>query len=74
MRVRRDRGDPIALLDTERCERGGPSIAAFAELRVREPQLSVDYGLTLGIQLAGAAREIERCELCFHGQAELPTF
>jgi hypothetical protein len=41
-------------------QRGGPAIAAFAELCVSEPQRSIDDGLARTVQFAGTTGEIER--------------
>ena len=45
------------------------AIAALAKLRVRESQLAVDDGEAGAVELAGAAREIQRSERSFHGRA-----
>jgi hypothetical protein len=41
-------------------QRGGPAIAAFAELGISEPQLLINDGLARTVQFTGATGEIER--------------
>jgi hypothetical protein len=60
MRIRRDVDDPVALLDTERLQRGRPAIAALEEVAVREALGAVDDGLARRIQATRAPGELER--------------
>src|SRR5205823_13882734 len=50
MRIRRDVDDAVALLDTERLQRGRPAIAALEEVAVREALVAVDDSLARRIQ------------------------
>ncbi len=67
VRVRRDDRDAIAGAHAHGLQRRRPAIAALEELCIGQPQRPVDHGLPMRIQLARAAREIERRERQFHG-------
>ena len=67
VRVRRDRGDPVALADAERLQGARPAVAAVEELLVGEPEVAVDDGLARAVQAAGAAGELKRGQRRFHG-------
>ena len=69
MRIRRDRGDAVTLHDAEPRKTAAPSVAAFAKLPIGEPKVAVDHRFARGIQLACAARKIQRRERGFHGVA-----
>jgi hypothetical protein len=60
MRIRRDVDDAVALLDTERLQRGRPAIAALEEVAVREALGAVDDGLARRVQATSAPGELER--------------
>jgi hypothetical protein len=60
VRIRRDIDDAVALLDTERLQRGRPAIAALEEVAVREALGAVDDGLARRIQASRAPGELER--------------
>ncbi len=47
MPVRRQQGDPIAMLHSQPGERAGQAVAAIGELRVAERALAVDHGESL---------------------------
>ena len=66
VQVRRDVGDPIALVHAHPLERGGPAVAAVEELLVAEPQVAVDDRLTLRMQASSPPRELEWCERRLH--------
>src|SRR5579883_96081 len=53
-------GNAIALTDAQLLERGRPAITAFAKLRIRQTQVSIDNSFTIRIQPPGAAQKIER--------------
>ena len=60
MRIRRDVDDAVALLDTERLQRGRPAIAALEEVAVREALGAVDDSLARRVQATCAPGELER--------------
>ena len=58
--------DAIALADPESRERGGPPVAALAELAVRESNVAVDDGFAAAMQFSRATCELQRREWRFH--------
>ena len=66
VRVGRDVGNPVALLDSHFLKRGGPLVAAVEELRVCEAEVAVNDSLSTPVQLSSAARKLERGQRSFH--------
>ena len=66
VRIRRDVGHAVALRDAEPLEGGGPPVAAREELGVREPRRPVNHRLSIGVQRAGPAQELQRREGRLH--------
>src|SRR4030095_6756355 len=60
--VRGDVDNAVALLDAERLQGGRPAIAALQELLVREALVTIDDGLTRGVQATRTPGELEGCE------------
>src|SRR5208283_2853152 len=74
VRVGRDGGDAIALADPELRERGGPPIAALAELGIRQANVAVYDCFAPGMQLARAAREVQGRQRRLHASLPLVCF
>ena len=66
VRVRRDRGHPVALRHAEPLQRRGPAVAAIEELPVGQPEITVDDRLPVCVQPAGTAGEVQRRQRRFH--------
>src|SRR5262249_24118897 len=66
VRVRGDVSNAIALPDTHRLQGRGPAITPLEELGVRQPQLAVDYGFSVGVKSARATRKFNRRQRDFH--------
>src|SRR3569833_4174515 len=73
VRVECDGGDTIAQADAKSLQRGRPAIASGTEFGVREAVIAIHHGLVCGVQLAGAAEEVERGQRSFHGEICLPS-
>ncbi len=65
--VRCDVGDPVALADPKPLQRRRPFVGACSELLVGQPQVAVDHGFAVGVEVASAAHEVERRERGAHG-------
>ena len=66
VRVRRDRGHPVALRHAQALQCGGPPVAALEELLVVQPEVTVDDRLPVTVQPAGTAGEIQGRQWRFH--------
>src|SRR2546429_9073178 len=64
--VRCDVGDPVALANAHPLERGRPAVAAVEELLVAEPEVTVDYRLTLRMQPSSPPHELDWRERRLH--------
>jgi hypothetical protein len=60
MRVRRNIGDTIALLDAQPLQRRGPTIAAREEFLVSKTLAAVHHRFAAAVQRTGPSRELER--------------
>ena len=62
-----DVGDAVARADAELLQGGGPAVAPVEELAIGAARGAINEGFAVGVELAGAAGEIEGSEWCFHG-------
>ena len=66
VRVRGDVGDSIALSDSEGLERRRPAVAAFQELCVGQPQISIDDRFALAVEPSCTPGELQGSQGNFH--------